>query len=246
MEHKCGRPTLPPSSDPKVQARREKAREYAQKKREGVKQVKAETKASATINMAIKGKIARKKMADAKEATKPPAPAAPAAKVVKPRAPRKPKAELREDTNRLHNLPEDLQKKIMGMARKWDDDGVSVSSYTMKAKDFLNLDFLTYMTKQEDPTGGGFEDLVYNIIEKSKEENKGDVRYKWTDDKNVKNKNYKRMMMGAKRKVSKYGDWDKNNGRIIMFILGDDNLISYVGDINKKDDDVYAATYGKL
>lgn len=99
---KCGRKPLPPSDDPKVQARREKSRAAAQKKREGVKQVKAETKASTTINQAIKMKIARKAMAAAKAAKAPPPPAA------------------KVDDNRLHNLPEDLQKKIMGMANdKW-------------------------------------------------------------------------------------------------------------------------------
>ena len=231
---KCGRPTLPPSDDPKVQARREKAREYAQKKRDSVKQVKVETKASATINMAIKGKIARKKMADAKEAAKPP--------------PAPPAATKKPDDNRLHNLPEDLQKKIMDITRKvWDEEGVSVNSYTMNAKDFLNFDFITYMTKREDPSGEFFNDFTYDIVESNNKNNKGIVRYKWTDDKKVKNNNYKRMIKNAKAKESKFNDWDKKNGRIIMFVLGkDDTLISYVGDISKKDDVVFAATYGKL
>ena len=59
---KCGRKPLPPSTDPKVQARREKARANAEKKREGVKQIKA----SGMINQAIKMKIARKNLNDAK------------------------------------------------------------------------------------------------------------------------------------------------------------------------------------
>lgn len=59
---KCGRKPLPPSDDPKVQARREKARAAAEKKREGVKQVKA----SGMINQALKMKIARKRLEDAK------------------------------------------------------------------------------------------------------------------------------------------------------------------------------------
>lgn len=63
-KEKCGRKPLPPSTDPKVQARREKARANAEKKREGVKQVKA----SGMINQAIKMKIARKKLNDAKPA----------------------------------------------------------------------------------------------------------------------------------------------------------------------------------
>jgi hypothetical protein len=100
MEHKCGRPILPPSSDPKVQARREKARAYAEKKRQGVKQVKVETKASSTINMAIKGKIARKALEAAKAAKapvkKPEAPAAPI-KEKKARAPKKTKLTPEEE-----------------------------------------------------------------------------------------------------------------------------------------------------
>lgn len=59
---KCGRKPLPPSDDPKIQARREKARANAEKKREGVKQVKA----SGMINQAIKMKIARKAVIDAR------------------------------------------------------------------------------------------------------------------------------------------------------------------------------------
>jgi hypothetical protein len=39
--NKMPRPQLPPSDDPKVQARRDKARENAQKKRDGDKNVKA-------------------------------------------------------------------------------------------------------------------------------------------------------------------------------------------------------------
>jgi hypothetical protein len=58
----CGRKPLPPSDDPKVEARRQKARANAEKKREAVKQ----DKAGGMINQAIKMKIARKKLNDAK------------------------------------------------------------------------------------------------------------------------------------------------------------------------------------
>lgn len=54
----------PETEDPKVVARREKARIYAQKKRDEAKQLKA----ASTINQAIKGKIARKALATAKAA----------------------------------------------------------------------------------------------------------------------------------------------------------------------------------
>lgn len=188
MEHKCGRPTLPPSDDPKVQARREKAREYAKKKREGVKQVKVETKASATINMAIKGKIARKKMADAKEAAKPPP--APPAKVVKPRAARKPKeakpkAELREDTNRLHNLPEDLQKKIMEMTKVEDEWTKSVMTFEDYYNTFYNFDGVKDFKKE-------YFDILDGSLDKSKVKALKDIPpnttipYEWTDLKRAK------------------------------------------------------------
>lgn len=67
------------------------------KQYEEVKMIMKQEKASATINMAMKGKIARSAMASAKAAKAPPPPppaSAPAkpVKVVKPRAPRKPKA----------------------------------------------------------------------------------------------------------------------------------------------------------
>jgi hypothetical protein len=55
--------------------------------------------ASTTINQAVKMKIARKNVEKAKVETKPKTP------------------QKKKDTNRLHNLPEDLQKKIMEMAR---------------------------------------------------------------------------------------------------------------------------------
>lgn len=66
----------PETDDPKVIARREKARIYAQKKRDEAKQVKSQRdddrlrglKAASTINQAIKGKIARKALATAKAA----------------------------------------------------------------------------------------------------------------------------------------------------------------------------------
>lgn len=81
-----GRPRLPPSDDPVVQAKREKARAYAQEGRDKAKVRTAKAKAGATIAGAIKRKLA---------------------------TPKKKKV----DDNRLHNLPEDLQKKIMGIAR---------------------------------------------------------------------------------------------------------------------------------
>lgn len=73
----------PETEDPKVVARREKARIYAQKKRDEAKQVKA----ASTINQAIKGKIARKALATAKAAKTQNAVA------VKPATPAKPKAQ---------------------------------------------------------------------------------------------------------------------------------------------------------
>jgi hypothetical protein len=80
-----GRPRLPPSDDPVVQAKREKARAYAQEGRDKAKVRTAKAKAGATIAGAIKRKLA---------------------------TPKKKKV----DDNRLHNLPEDLQRKIMKMA----------------------------------------------------------------------------------------------------------------------------------
>lgn len=80
-----GRPRLPPSDDPVLQAKREKARAYAQEGRDKAKVRTAKAKAGATIAGAIKRKLA---------------------------TPKKKKV----DDNRLHNLPEDLQKKIMKMA----------------------------------------------------------------------------------------------------------------------------------
>jgi hypothetical protein len=67
----CGRKQLPPSADPKVEARRVKARENALKKREAVKQ----DKAGDMINQNIRAKIAKKRMAKAKEDANQPAPA---------------------------------------------------------------------------------------------------------------------------------------------------------------------------
>ena len=69
----CGRKQLPPSNDPKVEARRVKARENALKKREAVKK----DKAGDMINQNIRAKIAKKRMAKAKEDANLPAPAPP-------------------------------------------------------------------------------------------------------------------------------------------------------------------------
>lgn len=96
----------PETEDPKVVARREKARIYAQKKRDEAKQATKQVKAASTINQAIKAKIARKALATAKAAKTQNAVA------VKPTIPAK-----KPDDNRLHNLPEDIQKKIMEMAK---------------------------------------------------------------------------------------------------------------------------------
>ena len=50
----------PETEDPKVVARREKARIYAQKKRDEAKQATKQVKAASTINQAIKGKIKKR------------------------------------------------------------------------------------------------------------------------------------------------------------------------------------------
>lgn len=63
---KCGRPQLPPSDDPKVQAKREKARANAKKKRDGVKETKVKATAGSTIAGAIKRKLAVKYVDDSK------------------------------------------------------------------------------------------------------------------------------------------------------------------------------------
>ena len=81
----------PETEDPKVVLKREKARIYAQKKRDEAKQVKA----ASTINQAIKAKIARKALATAKAQN----------------------AVAVKDDNRLHNLPEDIQRRIMELAK---------------------------------------------------------------------------------------------------------------------------------
>jgi hypothetical protein len=73
--------------------------------------------ASATINQAVKMKIARKNVEKAKVETKPETP------------------QKKEDTNRLHNLPEDLQKQIMNMAK----DNWTSNSFKMKDSTLWNL-----------------------------------------------------------------------------------------------------------
>lgn len=149
---KCGRPQLPPSDDPKVQARREKARANASKKRDVVKKGKAgstiagaikrklavkpvdDSKAKATAGSTIAGAIKRKLAGDDKKA-RATAGSTLAGAIKRKLAPAKPIAQNPaggmtkggnapvkndKDTNLLHNIPEDLQKKIMTMARdKW-------------------------------------------------------------------------------------------------------------------------------
>lgn len=117
------RPQLPPSDDPKVQARRDKARENAQKKRDGDKVEKQ--KASSTIAGVIKRKLASDSKAKATAGST-------LAGAIKRKLAVKPAK--KEDTNRLHNLPEEIQKEIMRMAKpKWKR-----MSYTMSPDNNFN------------------------------------------------------------------------------------------------------------
>lgn len=214
-----GRPQLPTSDDPKVQARREKARIYAQKKRDEAKQTTKQLKAVSTINQAIKGKIARKALATAKAAKATPATPAPAKK---------------PDDNRFHNIPEDLQKRIMELAKDrggWKesvidiiDDG-EISNDTpernmaralyamlMKGENLIN--------KLYDGIGGGYGDYedansieykeakkqLKNIIKLYGEKEKYDslatsLNVRWVNYKNA-DKNLKKKMLEA-RKIRK-------------------------------------------
>lgn len=171
---KCGRKPLPPSDDPKVQARREKARANAQKKREGVKQTKAgeviagavkrklttddsKAKATAKAVSTIAGVIKRKLTPVSVK----PAPAEPAKKV---------------DDNRLHNLPEDLQKNIMGMAVAggfdygWTHSVIDLCQLKNDWKGynawFDETEYKFYNTKGKDPPSavGKNHDRIRNAI----------------------------------------------------------------------------------
>ena len=210
-----GRPQLPPSDDPKVQARREKARIYAQKKRDEAKQVKA----SSTINQAIKAKIARKALATAKAAKA----------TVKPATPAK-----KPDDNRLHNLPEDIQKKIMEMAKDrggWKESVIDIIAEdlptikTLKNKtEFALYDMLknggNLINKLYDGVGGGYRDYgdakeieykeakkqLDNIIKQYGEKEKYDslatsLNVRWVNYKNA-DKGLKKKMLEA-RKIRK-------------------------------------------
>lgn len=268
------RPLLPPSDDPKVQARREKARADAQKKRDAVKQTK--TTAGSTIAGAIKRKLAVKSVDDSKaKATAgstiagaikrklTPAPVKtapnPAGGMTKPKKPKAPKASKvlapnpakKEDTNRLHNLPEDLQKKIMKIARPpiWDKDGMSINSHTMDVKDF-DLDwFISYMTKKEDPSGDFFYEWVDGVIREDFAKD-GKVAYKWTDEEHIKDIFLKKKLIKAKKRAEKDKMDFNENSRVVMFFLKNEteeqHLVAYISNINDKDDKLYKATYGTL
>jgi hypothetical protein len=138
----------------------------------------------------------------------------------------------------------------MGMARPpmWDKDGVSINSYTTEGYEFRDFTgFISYMTKKEDPSGEFFYEIVDEVITENIKKNKGNVSYRWTDEKHVKNKHFKSLIAKAKTRAKKEWDWN-DNSRIIMFIInvkdGDFYLRSYISDITNKNEYMYKLTYG--
>jgi hypothetical protein len=195
----------------------------------------------------LKGAIKRKMTKQFEPATpaKPKATSAPS-KIAKA-APAKPAK--KPDDNLLHNLPTEIQKKIMGMARPpmWDKEGVSINSYTTDADKFLyDNKFISYLTKTQDPSGEKYYEMVQDILNDSSKKNKGDIRYRWTDEKYVKNKQYKKLIERAKKRANK-DFWGFNeNSRVIMFFLNNDEdyLYSFIETITNKDEPIYKTTYG--
>jgi hypothetical protein len=184
--------------------------------------------------------------------------AKPKASVAKPKATSAPskvakvapaKPTKKPDDNLLHNLPTEIQKKIMGMARPpmWDKEGVSINSYTTDADKFLyDNKFISYLTKTQDPSGEKYYEMVQDILNDSSKKNKGDIRYRWTDEKYVKNKQYKKLIERAKKRANK-DFWGFNeNSRVIMFFLNNDEdyLYSFIETITNKDEPIYKTTYG--
>jgi hypothetical protein len=188
------RPQLPPSDDPKVQAQREKAREYAKKKKEEeakqerqehikinqeLKRKIKEVKASSTINQAIKMKIARKKLAEAKPPAKP---------AKKP------------DDNPFHNLPEDIQRRIMELAK---DKG----GWNYSVIDIIDDDKIPKDTPERDMARGLYSMLIdgENLINK--------VYDGWSADTYEDGANepeYEKANAGMENIIKQYGEKDKS------------------------------------
>ena len=119
--------------------------------------------ASSTITQAIKGKIARKTVEKAKEDAKP---------------------KKKEDTNRLHNLPEEIQKQIMGEVYKdgWDFSSVYGNlkaspeefSKAVGLGDWGYDSFADYMKKPE-------KKKLIEAMNDSIKKNDGLLGYEWTE-----------------------------------------------------------------
>ena len=242
---KCGRPPLPPSNDPKVQAKREKARANAQKKREGVKQ----TKAVSTIAGAIKRKLTTD---DSKTKATAKAVSTIAGAIKRKLTLVSVKPAKKIDDNRLHNLPEDLQKKIMGMANeKWNKDGISSSVYKVDWDRDIDMNFISPYSVREDLDDEMFEDGLGESFKRSVKDDM--LYYEWSDNKNIKDPKYKKKMETSRKKAINpklYNKkWDKKNSRMLLFVFNKyEDYYVIIPDItdlsNKKDKYAYDLTYG--